>query len=307
MTLNVNNIASSISLIENNSPKKKDILSKLYSKTGKAQRIGITGPPGAGKSSLIDNLIRNLRSANKKVAVLCIDPTSPFSGGAILGDRIRMLQHHSDKGVFIRSMASRNASGGLSLATSEAADILDASGFDVIIFETLGVGQVEIDVINETDTVVVVLVPESGDDIQMMKSGLIEIADLYVVNKSDRQGSNRLVLTLKNMLDTNPSLVKEDWDIPVLMTNALSGEGVEELINSIDKHFKHLSKGGHLLKKINDRYRRQVKSIIQNRYEKHLWKDDAKAHQLEEQLSKKIKDRLSPIELADIVLKDEKY
>lgn len=307
MTLNVNNIASSISLIENNSPKKKDILSKLYSKIGKAQRIGITGPPGAGKSSLIDNLIRNLRSANKKVAVLCIDPTSPFSGGAILGDRIRMLQHHSDKGVFIRSMASRNASGGLSLATSEAADILDASGFDVIIFETLGVGQVEIDVINETDTVVVVLVPESGDDIQMMKSGLIEIADLYVVNKSDRQGSNRLVLTLKNMLDTNPSLVKEDWDIPVLMTNALSGEGVEELINSIDKHFKHLSKGGHLLKKINDRYRRQVKSIIQNRYEKHLWKDDAKAHQLEEQLSKKIKDRLSPIELADIVLKDEKY
>ena len=307
MTLNVNNIASSISLIENNSPKKKDVLSKLYSKTGKAQRIGITGPPGAGKSSLIDNLIRNLRSANKKVAVLCIDPTSPFSGGAILGDRIRMLQHHSDKGVFIRSMASRNASGGLSLATSEAADILDASGFDVIIFETLGVGQVEIDVINETDTVVVVLVPESGDDIQMMKSGLIEIADLYVVNKSDRQGSNRLVLILKNMLDTNPSLVKEDWDIPVLMTNALSGEGVEELINSIDKHFKHLSKGGHLLKKINDRYRRQVKSIIQNRYEKHLWKDDAKAHQLEEQLSKKIKDRLSPIELADIVLKDEKY
>ena len=307
MTLNVNNIASSISLIENNSPKKKDILSKLYSKIGKAQRIGITGPPGAGKSSLIDNLIRNLRSANKKVAVLCIDPTSPFSGGAILGDRIRMLQHHSDKGVFIRSMASRNASGGLSLATSEAADILDASGFDVIIFETLGVGQVEIDVINETDTVVVVLVPESGDDIQMMKSGLIEIADLYVVNKSDRQGSNRLVLTLKNMLDTNPSLVKEDWDIPVLMTNALSGEGVEELINSIDKHFKYLSKGGHLLRKINDRYRRQVKSIIQNRYEKHLWKDDAKAHQLEEQLSKKIKDRLSPIELADIVLKDEKY
>ena len=307
MTLNVNNIASSISLIENNSPKKKDILSKLYSKTGKAQRIGITGPPGAGKSSLIDNLIRNLRSANKKVAVLCIDPTSPFSGGAILGDRIRMLQHHSDKGVFIRSMASRNASGGLSLATSEAADILDASGFDVIIFETLGVGQVEIDVINETDTVVVVLVPESGDDIQMMKSGLVEIADLYVVNKSDRQGSNRLVLTLKNMLDTNPSLVKDDWDIPVLMTNALSSEGVEELINSIDKHFKHLSKGGNLLKKINDRYRRQVKSIIQNRYEKYLWKDDAKAHQLEEQLSKKIKDRLSPIELVDIVLKDEKY
>ena len=230
MILNIKNIASTISLIENNSPKKKDILSTLYSKTGKAQRIGITGPPGAGKSSLIDNLINQFRSMDKKVAVLCIDPTSPFSGGAILGDRIRMLKHHSDKGVFIRSMASRNASGGLSLATSEAADVLDANGFDVIIFETLGVGQVEIDVINETDTVVVVLVPESGDDIQMMKSGLIEIADLYVVNKSDRQGANRLVLTLKNMLDTNPSMEKTDWNIPVLTTNALSSAGVEELI-----------------------------------------------------------------------------
>ena len=256
---------------------------------------------------MIDNLIKIFRSENKKVAVLCIDPTSPFSGGAILGDRIRMLQHHSDKGVFIRSMASRNASGGLSLATSEAADILDASGFDVIIFETLGVGQVEIDVINETDTVVVVLVPEYGDNIQMMKSGLIEIADLYVVNKSDRQGSNRLVLTLKNMLDTNPSLVKADWDIPVLMTNSLSGEGVRELIDSVDEHFRYLSEGGSLLEKMNDRYRRQVKSIIQNRYEKHLWKDDAKTDQLEKELSKKIKDRLSPVELVDIVLKDEKY
>ena len=307
MTLNVKNIASTISLIENNSPKKKDILSKLYSKTGKAQRIGITGPPGAGKSSLIDNLITHLRSRDKKVAVLCIDPTSPFSGGAILGDRIRMLKHHSDKGVFIRSMASRNASGGLSLATSEAADVLDASGFDVIIFETLGVGQVEIDVINETDTVVVVLVPESGDDIQMMKSGLIEIADLYVVNKSDRQGANRLVLTLKNMLETNPSLMKEDWSIPVLMTNALKSEGVDELIKSIDNHFQYLNDGGHLLRKINDRYHRQVKSIIQNRYEKHLWKDDEKVDQLEKELSKKIKDRLSPIELVDIILKNEKY
>ena len=305
--MNVKNIASTISLIENNSPKKKNILSDFYSKTGKAQRIGITGPPGAGKSSLIDNLIKQFRSVNKKVAVLCIDPTSPFSGGAILGDRIRMLQHHSDKGVFIRSMASRNASGGLSLATSEAADILDANGFDLIIFETLGVGQVEIDVINETDTVVVVLVPESGDDIQMMKSGLIEIADLYVVNKSDRQGSSRLVLTLKNMLDTNPSLEQKKWDIPVLMTNALNGEGIPELIKSIDNHFKYLNEDGYLLQKVNDRYRRQVRAIINNRYEKYIWKDGNKSAQLEKELSKTIQERLSPIELADIVLKDKDY
>ena len=307
MILNIKNIASTISLIENNSPKKKDILSTLYSKTGKAQRIGITGPPGAGKSSLIDNLINQFRSMDKKVAVLCIDPTSPFSGGAILGDRIRMLKHHSDKGVFIRSMASRNASGGLSLATSEAADVLDANGFDVIIFETLGVGQVEIDVINETDTVVVVLVPESGDDIQMMKSGLIEIADLYVVNKSDRQGANRLVLTLKNMLDTNPSMEKTDWNIPVLTTNALSSAGVEELIESIKGHFQYLNDDGHLLKKINDRYRRQVRTIIKNRYEKHIWKDNKKSNQLEDEILKQVKQRLSPIDLADTILKDEGY
>ena len=307
MILNIKNIASTISLIENNSPKKKDILSTLYSKTGKAQRIGITGPPGAGKSSLIDNLINQFRSMDKKVAVLCIDPTSPFSGGAILGDRIRMLKHHSDKGVFIRSMASRNASGGLSLATSEAADVLDANGFDVIIFETLGVGQVEIDVINETDTVVVVLVPESGDDIQMMKSGLIEIADLYVVNKSDRQGANRLVLTLKNMLDTNPSMEKTDWNIPVLTTNALSSAGVEELIESIKGHFQYLNDDGHLLKKINDRYRRQVRTIIKNRYEKHIWKDNKKSNQLEDEILKQVKQRLSPIDLAVTILKDEGY
>ena len=256
---------------------------------------------------MINNLISNIRELNKTVAVICIDPTSPFSGGAILGDRIRMLKHHDDEGVYVRSMASRNASGGLSLASSEAADVLDSFGFDFIIFETLGVGQVEIDVINEADTVAVVLVPESGDDIQMMKSGLIEIADLYVVNKSDRQGANRLVLTLKNMLETNPSLVKEDWSIPVLMTNALKSEGVDKLIESIDNHFQYLNDGGHLLRKINDRYHRQVKSIIQNRYEKHLWKDDAKADQLEKELSKKIKDRLSPTELVDIILKNEKY
>ena len=218
-----------------------------------------------------------------------------------------MLKHHSDNGVFIRSMASRNASGGLSLATSEAADVLDANGFDVIIFETLGVGQAEIDVINETDTVVVMFVPESGDDIQIMKSGLIEIANIYVVNKSDREGSNRLVLTLKNMLDTNPSLAKEEWDIPVLMTNSLGDDGIDQLIESIDNHFQYLNDGDHLIKKINDRYHRQVKSIIQNRYEKHLWKDEAKISQLEKELSKKIKDRLSPSLLVDIILKDEEY
>ena len=304
--MDVKNIAKIISLIENNSNQKKTILSEIYSKTGRAHRIGITGPPGAGKSSLINNLILNLRAQDKTVAVICIDPTSPFSGGAILGDRIRMLEHHDDKGVFIRSMASRNASGGLSLTSSETSDVLDSHGFDIIIFETLGVGQVEIDVMNETDTVVVVLVPESGDDIQMMKSGLIEIADLYVVNKSDRSGADRLSTTLNNMLDTNPSL-NCNWRIPVLKTNALNNEGTEELVTVIQDHFTFIKKEGILKEKINDRYQRQIKSIIQDRYDNHFWSDKSKNSLLSRELSKDIKERLSPTDLVEIILKDENY
>ena len=304
--MDVKNIAKIISLIENNSNQKKTILSEIYSKTGRAHRIGITGPPGAGKSSLINNLILNLRAQDKTVAVICIDPTSPFSGGAILGDRIRMLEHHDDKGVFIRSMASRNASGGLSLTSSETSDVLDSHGFDIIIFETLGVGQVEIDVMNETDTVVVVLVPESGDDIQMMKSGLIEIADLYVVNKSDRSGADRLSTTLNNMLDTNPSL-NCNWRIPVLKTNALNNEGTDELVTVIQDHFTFIKKEGILKEKINDRYQRQIKSIIQDRYDNHFWSDKSKNSLLSRELSKDIKERLSPTDLVEIILKDENY
>ena len=305
--MDIKNIAKTISLIENNSNQKKTILSELYSKTGSAHRIGITGPPGAGKSSLINNLILKLRSQNKMVAVICIDPTSPFSGGAILGDRIRMLKHHDDPGVFIRSMASRNASGGLALASSEACDVLDASGYDVVIFETLGVGQVEIDVMNEADTVAVVLVPESGDDIQMMKSGLIEIADLYVVNKSDRQGANRLSTTLNNMLDTNPSPINSGWRTPIIKTNALTEEGVDELLNNIDSHLEFMKTEGTLKKKTNDRYQRQVRSIVQSRYNKYLWRDEEKLKLMSSELDKEILERTSPTDLVEIILKDESY
>ncbi len=305
--MDIKTIAKTISLIEDNSIQKKTILSKLYSQTGSAHRIGITGPPGAGKSSLINLLIEKIRSKDKKVAVICIDPTSPFSGGAILGDRIRMLKHYSDPNVYIRSMASRNASGGLSLASSEACDILDAHGFDVIIFETLGVGQVEIDVMNEADTVAVVLVPESGDDIQMMKSGLIEIADIYVVNKSDRSGANRLTTTLTNMLETNPNPIENGWDIPVLNTNALSNTGIDSLLDSINQHFSYMKTEGVLDAKTNDRYERQVKSTILGRISRHLWSDKNKADLLIKELNKDISNRLSPIELVDSILKEEKY
>ena len=305
--MNLKSIAEIISLIENNSIRKKTILTDLYPKIGNAHRIGVTGPPGAGKSSLINSMIAKFRAMNKTVAVICIDPTSPFSGGAILGDRIRMLQHYSDEGVFIRSMASRNALGGLSLASSEVADILDAHGFDIIIFETLGVGQVEIDVMNESDTVAVILVPESGDDIQMMKSGLIEIADMYIINKSDRPGADRLVTTLNNMLETNPSRKHDDRSTPVLKTNAMNEDGVDDFIKNILDHFDFMKKSGILEEKNNDRYRRQVKSIVRNRYEGHLWKDENKIGMLDDEISKEFKARVSPNDLADIILKDERY
>ena len=305
--MNLKSIAEIISLIENNSIRKKTILTDLYPKIGNAHRIGVTGPPGAGKSSLINSMIAKFRAMNKTVAVICIDPTSPFSGGAILGDRVRMLQHYSDDGVFIRSMASRNALGGLSLASSEVADILDAHGFDIIIFETLGVGQVEIDVMNESDTVAVILVPESGDDIQMMKSGLIEIADMYIINKSDRPGADRLVTTLNNMLETNPSREHDDRSTPVLKTNAMNEDGVDDFIKNILDHFDFMKKSGILEEKNNDRYRRQVKSIVRNRYEGHLWKDENKIGMLDDEVSKEFKARVSPNDLADIILKDEQY
>ncbi len=305
--MDIKNIAKTISLIENNSNQKKTILSQLYPKTGSAHRIGITGPPGAGKSSLINNLILKFRSQNKMVAVICIDPTSPFSGGAILGDRIRMLKHYDDSGVFIRSMASRNASGGLALASSEACDVLDASGFDVVIFETLGVGQVEIDVMNEADTVAVVLVPESGDDIQMMKSGLIEIADLYVVNKSDRPGADRLSTTLNNMLETNPSPISSEWRTPIVKTNALNNEGTNELLDSIESHLQFMKKEGSLKKKTDDRYQRQVRSIVQGRYDKYLWGDKKKLDLMSSELDKEVSNRISPTDLVDSILKDENY
>ena len=207
--------------------------------TGKAVRIGVTGPPGAGKSSLIDWLIKHIRNSGEMAGVLATDPSSPFTGGAILGDRIRMQHHFLDDKVFIRSLGSRGAQGGISRITRDAAHLMQAAGYRFIILETVGVGQTELDIMNIADTVLVVLVPESGDFIQAMKAGLMEIADIFVVNKSDREGSKQLVNALKLLAETSQP-GHDAWEIPIMLTNGLDGSGTSELFQTIQKHIEFM-------------------------------------------------------------------
>lgn len=240
-------VARLISLIEDGVPQATSALARIYPHTGRAHLVGITGPPGAGKSTLTDKLIRCARAAGKKVGVICVDPSSPFSGGAILGDRIRMQEHAADSEVFIRSIGTRGGQGGLSRSTQESAMLLDAAGYDLVILETAGVGQTELGILEVAHSIVVVLVPESGDDIQMMKAGILEIADLLVVNKCDRQGSDHIVKELQVMLEIAGA--GKGWPIPVLKTSADRNEGVEEVFRSLEAHIAHLRASGRMAEK----------------------------------------------------------
>lgn len=289
-------IARAITHVENNTELSSKLLSELYPDTGSAYRIGITGPPGAGKSSLTDKLIQNFRDQGKTVSVIVIDPTSPFSGGAILGDRIRMIRHYNDDDVYIRSMASRGGHGGLAQATKEVGDVLDAAGFDIILFETVGVGQVELDVVKASDTVVVVLVPESGDDIQMMKAGLMEIADIFAINKSDRPGSNKLYISIINMLSGIPH-DKSEWIPKVVKTVAIRNNGVSQLIEDIQFHKDHIKSTGLYAKKMINRYAKQVREIILNKQNEVFWNRE-KSKILDKELSLSHEKRKSPQDLA---------
>jgi LAO/AO transport system kinase len=226
-----------ISKVENHAPERNAIIERIYAKTGHAHVIGITGPPGAGKSTLVNLLIAKYRALGKQVAVLAIDPSSPFSGGAVLGDRIRMTDHYRDPGVFIRSMSSRGSHGGLSRAAREIVKLLDAFGHDVIIIETVGVGQTELAIMDLADTTVVVTVPEAGDAVQVMKAGLNEIADIFVVNKADREGADRIKAELELSVHLRPP---GGWSPPVLMTQAAADKGVDRLVDSIAKHGEYL-------------------------------------------------------------------
>jgi len=227
-------IARAISLIENESPDGATLIGRIFPNTGNAYLIGITGPPGAGKSTLVDKITAELRKRGKTVGILAVDPTSPFSGGAILGDRVRMQAHAEDEGVFIRSMATRGHLGGLARTTAEAAIVLDAAGYDVVIIETVGVGQDEVDIVRTADVSVVTLVPGTGDEVQALKAGIMEIADIFVVNKADREGADRTAASIEMMLSLDDAM-SEGWRPPVMRTEATTGRGVAELIDMIDR------------------------------------------------------------------------
>lgn len=256
-------LARAVTLVENQGPGFQDFLHRAMEAGARARRTGFTGPPGAGKSTLVSAVAKAGLAAGDEVAILAVDPTSPFSGGALLGDRIRMQELALDPRVFIRSMATRGSLGGLADATLEVMDLMDAFGFPRILVETVGVGQTELEVAGTADTTVVVLVPESGDGIQAMKAGLMEIADVFVVNKADRPGARSLARDLRGALQLRGGGGRGDgggWDIPVLLTDGRSGEGVPDLVETLDRHARHLSDSGALLRRrrarVTDRIRR---------------------------------------------------
>ncbi len=263
-------IARALSAIENARNYPLEIMDALYPYVGRAYRVGITGPPGAGKSTLTDGLITLWRRQGHKVGVISVDPTSPFTGGAILGDRVRMSQHASDQGVFIRSMASRGSLGGLALRAQDAADVLDAAGWDLIVYETVGVGQVELDVAEAADTTLVVLVPEAGDDIQAMKAGLLEVADILVLNKADRQGAERAFMQLQAALELRPKRNGE-WQPKLLRTSALKHEGLEELVKTIEEHRAFLEKNNLLQKRHQRRLRLKIEQLVGEKVLREFW------------------------------------
>ncbi|MEA3288241.1 MAG: methylmalonyl Co-A mutase-associated GTPase MeaB [Candidatus Marinimicrobia bacterium] len=263
-------ITRALSFVENMDDLDMALTDALFKHLGRAYRIGITGPPGAGKSSLADRMIEHWRSQDKRVAVISVDPTSPFTGGAILGDRVRMGRHFSDKGVFIRSMATRGSHGGLAFRAQDAADVFDAAGFDIILYETVGVGQVELDVAMAADTTLVVLVPESGDDIQAMKAGLMEIADLFVINKADRQGVNQALAQIRSMLEMR-QVQAGIWTPEVVKTSALNAEGITGLMERLDAHQHFLQEQGIFRQNFKARSMAKIKNYIDQHVMDQFW------------------------------------
>jgi LAO/AO transport system kinase len=253
-------VARAISSIEDNRPESRELLKQLFSFSGQARIIGLTGAPGAGKSTLVDQLAREYRKQERTVGIIAVDPTSPYTGGAILGDRIRMQAHYADAGIYIRSMATRGKLGGLARATTDAATVLDAAGKDVVLIETVGVGQDEIDIVRLADVTVVILVPGMGDDVQTIKAGIMEIADIFVINKSDREGADRVEREIRAMQTL--AIRSDQWTPPVIKTVATEGKGVAELAAAVAGYEKFLGQKDLLLKKKISNWRERLIEML---------------------------------------------
>ncbi|MEO0108815.1 MAG: methylmalonyl Co-A mutase-associated GTPase MeaB [candidate division WOR-3 bacterium] len=287
-----------MSLVENQNGVAQEILHRLYPKTGRAYCVGITGPPGAGKSTLVEKLALGCRQQGMRVGVVAVDPTSPFSGGAILGDRVRMTALFLDSDVFIRSMGSRGSLGGLALKTREVCSILDAFGKDIVLIETIGVGQVELDIARAADTTVVVLVPESGDSIQAMKAGLMEIGNLFAVNKADRDGADRVALEISAVLETHARGDAKEWRPRVVRTVATQGAGVDELLSGIWEHRQWLERTQGLTRRRLDNARQEVVELVEHELCSSLWQNRGVRDALDAGLEAIARRETTPYELA---------
>ena len=260
-------IARAISLVEDESPAGADLIRRIFPHTGRAYLVGVTGPPGAGKSTLVDRLIAAIRASGTTVGVVAVDPTSPFTGGAILGDRVRMQMHASDPDVFIRSMATRGHLGGLARSTSDAALVLDAAGKNVVLIETVGVGQDEVDIVRTADISLVTLVPGAGDEVQALKAGIMEIADIFVVNKADREGADRTVASIESMLSLQ-MFGEQDWRPPIVKTEATAGKGVAELLQAVERFKTHTAASAGGRRRARAEYR--VRELLAQRFTEHV-------------------------------------
>jgi LAO/AO transport system kinase len=295
-------LARAISLVENDDPEGWALVREVYPKTGKAAVVGFTGPPGVGKSTLIGRLIENTRARDRSVAVLSIDPSSPFTQGALLGDRIRLADHFLDPGVFIRSMASRGSLGGLSEATLQAALLMDASGKDDVFLETVGVGQAEVDIIDHADTVVLVLMPGSGDSIQALKAGVMEIPDVIVVNKIDHPLTDTMVREIRGVLSLGD---QHGWRVPIVKTEASRNEGVEELVEKIGEHRAYIEQEGTLAERRKRNLRNEVIALATARTRRKIEKHVSEDESVQELLDEVVARRLDPATAAAKLLEHE--
>jgi LAO/AO transport system kinase len=295
-------LARAISLVENNDPEGWALVREVYPKTGRAAMVGFTGPPGVGKSTLIGALVKSARERDREVAVLSIDPSSPFTHGALLGDRIRLADHFLDPGVFIRSMASRGSLGGLSEATLQAALLMDAAGKDDVFLETVGVGQAEVDIIDHADTVVLVLMPGSGDSIQALKAGVMEIPDVIVVNKSDHPLTDTMVREIRGVLSLGP---KTSWRVPIVRTEAARGEGVDELVEKLREHHDHIASEGTLEERRRRNLMNEVMELATVRLRRKLEASVREDESVQQLFGEVVKRKLDPATAAARLLERE--